>query len=298
MPATNGRLDELSLDLAWSLWTELGVPGSKRNHQDWSVDPEPLLLFTALWSHHDPRLRDEAMLWSVANRRLLSRARLRGLWKAAPDPTRAAFGPLAATIAAHAPGAWAGATTPWRLDRVEARRRVRVDRPAQLRLRLRSLFGVSARAEIMHALVAAPGARFAAGELADATGYTKANMSEELETLELAGLLTRTARANRALFGLRAPDRLRLLAAPIPARFVDWSAALRLVAALAAFDRERPAPTSPAAPVEAARLLKATAADRDRAGFPERPPDAHGRRLVDWLDATAHDYLGALSAGE
>ena len=42
--ASPAPVGEGALALAWSLWTELGVPGWSRRHQDWAIDPEPLIL--------------------------------------------------------------------------------------------------------------------------------------------------------------------------------------------------------------------------------------------------------------
>ena len=37
-------IDEYLLDLAWSLWTELGVAGVQRRHQQYLIVPEELIL--------------------------------------------------------------------------------------------------------------------------------------------------------------------------------------------------------------------------------------------------------------
>lgn len=37
------KLDQSLLDLAWSLWTELGVQGHKRKHQDCLIALEELI---------------------------------------------------------------------------------------------------------------------------------------------------------------------------------------------------------------------------------------------------------------
>lgn len=53
-------LAESALDLAWSLWAELGVSSWTRRHQDWSIEVEPLMAYTAVIAPHDPRLAREA----------------------------------------------------------------------------------------------------------------------------------------------------------------------------------------------------------------------------------------------
>src|SRR5438045_3810519 len=91
-------LGERMLSLAWSLWAEMGVSGWTRRHQDWAIDPEPLILFTALIGERDPRLRDECVTWCVRNSRYISTARLRNLLKAASPALRKQWGPFAATV--------------------------------------------------------------------------------------------------------------------------------------------------------------------------------------------------------
>ena len=41
------EFDALALDLAWSLWAELGVDGAARRHDWQAIDLEPLIIFTA-----------------------------------------------------------------------------------------------------------------------------------------------------------------------------------------------------------------------------------------------------------
>jgi hypothetical protein len=55
MTRASGVLRDKMIDLAWSLWTGLGVPGQIDNHGDCAVDPEPLILFTAGLRDADPR---------------------------------------------------------------------------------------------------------------------------------------------------------------------------------------------------------------------------------------------------
>ncbi len=48
MRSFSAQLQEHALDLTWSLWAELGVSGWRRRHTSHSIDPEPLILFTAM----------------------------------------------------------------------------------------------------------------------------------------------------------------------------------------------------------------------------------------------------------
>ena len=60
------QLDKNLLNLAWSLWTELGVAGIKQNHQDvFLILIEELVIFTSVLTEIDPRLRDESLDWCL-----------------------------------------------------------------------------------------------------------------------------------------------------------------------------------------------------------------------------------------
>ncbi len=184
MSSFSELLDDLALQLAWSLWDELGVRGVIRGrHDDWSIDPEPLIAFTAREGERDPRLRDESTDWCIEHERYLSRARLKSTLRRADPATQAAFGAYAATLSEHTGRSWPGATKARPYEPTARSSLAPLTRPALVRLRLRALFGVGARAEIVHAFVAQPHAQMTAAELARVTGYTKRNVTDELDRL-------------------------------------------------------------------------------------------------------------------
>lgn len=108
MNLSSSAVDNLALDLAWSLWGALGVRSAIRGrHDQWSIDPEPLMAFTAHEGDHDPRLRDESLDWCIQYERYVSRARLRGILRRVDPGTRGAFGSYAATLVEHTGRSWA-----------------------------------------------------------------------------------------------------------------------------------------------------------------------------------------------
>lgn len=223
------RFRQTLLDLAWSLWGELGVSGWSRRHADWAIDPEPLILFTAALADADPRLRDESTDWCIRYGRHISVARLRNLLRDEPSPVRAAFGEYAATVNAHAGLRWPGAT---RARSYRPTGRSKLDdftRPALVALRHRALFGVGARAEIVRAFVARPSASLTAADLAAEVGYTKRNVEKELESLRLAGLLVGTAVRNQVRHRLARPEELLAFVGERPTYFPRWSAIFRIL---------------------------------------------------------------------
>src|SRR2546429_3285061 len=183
--------------LAWSTWAELGVAGWTRSHEDWAVDPEPLILFTAALADTDPRLRDEATDWCIHNWRFVSKVRLRNLLRDEPDEIRASFGELSATVNEHSGAVWPGATDV-RPYKVTGRSSApQLDRASMGWLRLRAMFGLGARTEILRHFLSGHEGAVSVARIAESTGYTKRNVAEECETLERAGVLAVHSVRNR-----------------------------------------------------------------------------------------------------
>lgn len=105
---SSARVTAAAIDLAWSLWRELGVAGVLRRHLDVVVVPEPLILFTGALGARDPRLRDEAIAWSIDHRDLVSANQLNhvftsGRWGVG------AIADVSATVGEHTRLRWPGA---------------------------------------------------------------------------------------------------------------------------------------------------------------------------------------------
>lgn len=232
MSSFSELLDDLALELAWSLWDELGVRGVIRGrHDDWSIDPEPLIAFTAREGDRDPRLRDESTDWCIQHERYLSRARLKSTLRRADPVTQGAFGAYAATLSEHTGRLWPGATKARPYEPTARSSLAPLTSPALIRLRLRALFGVGARAEIVHAFVAQH-AHMTAADLARVTGYTKRNVTDELDRLELAGLLLVAAPSNRFLYRLHHRTALLDFVGGRPKVFPTWEPIFRIATAL------------------------------------------------------------------
>jgi len=192
-----------ALDLAWSLWGELGVPSAARRHSHWLADPEPLLVWTPLVAEHDARLRDEIFRWGHAHADRLSMTRLRGLLHERPTNVAASFGGLAATLAEAGSKGWPQQTgiPPWPRRPKPRRSPCPVDRPALAALRLRALAGVGARADLLTALATHSESWRSARDL-EWLGYTKRSIARLLEELNEAGYLRRRAQRNSMQYTL------------------------------------------------------------------------------------------------
>jgi hypothetical protein len=75
------ELLESLLQFLWRQWSSLGVAGYGDSEDDWVIDPEALLLFSASIARYDQRLFDEILDWLVLNERFINVQRLKAIMK-------------------------------------------------------------------------------------------------------------------------------------------------------------------------------------------------------------------------
>lgn len=290
------QLREHALDLAWSLWAELGVSGWQRSHTSHAIDPEHLILFTSFLGDADPRLRDESTDWCITYGRYVSAARLKNLAQDGPE-VQEAFGRFAATVNAHSNLRWPGASRPRRFARTGRSDVPDFRRPSLIVLRLRALFGVGTRAEIVRAFVADPSASLSAADLAAEAGYTKRNIAEELDALKMAGLLEAIRMRNQLRFRLTRPAELVNLLEELPSTFPRWPSIFRILERLmrTAQEAERLPPSVRA--VEAAKVLHDLDDDLRLVGTEGPVPDSAEQDLWDRLEGWAATLAEAWASG-
>lgn len=236
----------------WTQWAQMGMVLASAPHSGWAVDPEALALTSLEVGREDARLLDEALDWLLVNERLVSAQRLRNLavdphdralvdaalaWLAqwrrksrSPEPTapRAgkqieAFYPASSPAADRVDPAFleAGFLKPWR----EPDRRSQppdLNAPINLALRLRSLLGVGARAEVVRVLLTVDAPWMSVQALTASTAYAKRNVQEAAAALRAAGVAASTTLGNEQRFELPRRRWLDLLELPQPPRHVDW----------------------------------------------------------------------------
>ena len=216
--ATYSDLREHVLDTLWSQWHELGVAATvPRRHSDDFIDPEPLIAFTATHSDLDPRLRDESIDWVLRYGTYVSKARLKNVladWGLLED---ALFREYAATVNARGRAGWPAARAKPLAFRSRARSLLEdLRRPSLISLRIRAIFGVGARAELIRAFLSRPHLAMTAADLSAETSYRKRNVLNELEPLRFAGLVKSFRAVNADRFSLALVDQLAALAGPLP----------------------------------------------------------------------------------
>lgn len=256
----NAQTRELLLDLVWRQWSVLGVAGHGVKEPNWIVDIEALVLVTTVHGRSDPRLFDEMLDWLWSNAQWVNVQRLRNIQKqlalgdgrvlsAVADwlsqrSTLSKWKPLAKEteasqkteplfrLANTRESLWQGELDPifarhgLQRGAVEQREMSRPPNPrpaAVLSWKLRSLFGVQARCEILQWLLTHE--RGHAAEIARATYYYPRTVEDTLREFVASGLVS-SAPTGRAISYWVQSDQwlfLRSWAEPrLFPRWIDW----------------------------------------------------------------------------
>ena len=227
------QLDQHLLNLAWSLWTEVGVAGVVRKSQNVLILMEELVLFTSILSEIDPRLRDEALDWCAQYYRFISVSRLKSLAGDFEEVVKKAFSKFAATLneIAHIDWPVFVPTTPWkvRLSRKSILRPFAS--PALLNLRARSIFGTGSRADLLTFFLVHPNGNFSIAEVAE-IGYSKRNLADVLDDLDFGNLFHRMMQGNQQRYRLRQDSPLFKTLEPIPEYPRPWRLVFKVLLSL------------------------------------------------------------------
>lgn len=249
------QLEEHLFELAWRQWTALGVAGVQRAYGKVAIAPEELIILTATLAVADPRLRDEAMDWCTRYGDFVSTPRLKNLLRAMPAGTTDAFAPFGATVNASSRMRWPASGKPWRVKLSGKSKLPTLDQPALLHLRLRGLFGVTARADVIAAFLSRSDPRLSAADLVE-LGYTKRNIAQTLDSLATSGLLRATRVRNQVRFEWAKRDELARLVEPLPDRIPRWPVIIRFVIGLQELAVRLDPKSDTVAGVEAVKFLR------------------------------------------
>jgi hypothetical protein len=303
MPTSNAsaqlrKVRQQVLDLCSGAWTELGVSGWGRTHQQWAIDPEPLIVFTAGIADQDPRLRDEAMDWCIRNWRHVSVARLRNiLIEQDEEEIHEAWGRFAATVNRAAGVRWPSAATVAPPYRVTERSILRpLTEPSLVFLRMRAMFGLGARTEVLRFLLFNQ-ERASAAALADATNYAKRNVSEACELLVQADVLQAKLVRNRFYYSLTSSDALEDFVGAVPAIVPDWNALFRVIRAILRLAEAAPGLSRDALVVETHQAAQQVEDDLDLLKI-EAPDWVRGSAFLDVWEQWASSLTRDLASGK
>ena len=267
------------LNRAWIQWIALGVD-AVGEHDDAVIDPEALIALTAELGDADARLRDVSTDWCVAYGRYVNGARLKQVAREFRTPPEA-IGEYVATVAAGGGPTWPMATQP--RPEYSSRGKARLDSArsrSRLRIRLRAAFGVNARADVLAALLAAPGNGLSVADLARKTRFAKPSAAFAVDALVLAGLVeARTVGNERRLVLAKPGDILPGIRPPIVQP--DWVARFGVALEVLRLDEQDVMPPSVRA-IEARRVVEGLL---DRIASEALP--------VPYLDAFGDEFSGA-----
>ncbi len=281
------RIRQQALELCWGAWAELGVSGWGRTHQNWAIDPEPLVVFTADIAESDPRLRDEVTDWCVQNWRHVSQTRLRHILTRQSGEALGDWGRFAATVNARAGTRWPLATTERSSYKVTGRSTLRpLTDPSLVLLRMRAMFGLSARTEILRYLLFRHPERATAAMLAETTSYAKRNVADACDVLVQAGVLSSRTVGNRFYFSLADRDSLARFVGTLPDVAPDWSALLRVVATIVRVDETTEELTPEVLVVETHQTIRDISEDLDELDIPAPRRIRGGAVLNEWSQWT------------
>lgn len=255
---------EASLGLLWRQWTLLGVPGyaGDRQGDDYRVvDPESLLLLTSELGRFDARLLDEVLNWLRQHGRFINIQRLKSLQQQHGVGNKRVLSAMAATLLENSrlakwraiemlaetgkgeePLFWNpdgsplpvfGKPDPFfqRFGYFRGMQHPRrdasppkVQSPDLLLIKLRALFGVNARAEIISALLTARSSH--PSGLARRTGYLPRSVQDILNEMAFSGhvIACRPKGSREKFFSLRPGDWNFLITWSEPKfpQWVDW----------------------------------------------------------------------------
>lgn len=310
------RFRELVLDFLWRQWGAVGVAGSSRGEDAWIVDPEALLLVTTTFGRYEPRLFDEVLDWLNTNCQAINLQRLRNL--AQTIGQRSVLNGIAAHLARRTINAkWRSllrdaepATTTelmfpdvpvigepdslfaqngWRRGPVKLRQLSQSPNPdqvANLLFKLRSLFGVQARAEVMAFLLTHQAGHPA--EMAERLAYFPRTIQTTLNDMERSGhvLSGRSGREKR--FWLRRDEWRFLITWQAPHHefpiWIDWASRFAALEAVWRFLSKAELESAPAGvqAIELRATLEKLSPEFLREHV-QTPAGAGGAEFVSWV---------------
>jgi len=229
-----------NLDLLWSWWAELGVPGVERTRSDLVVDLEWLLAFSPGLAAHDARLLNLVHAWAYDHHGWVRARRLERVLDQASEPIVAAFTKWSARLGDEV--AWARTDETTEPSQPVRRLELDLGRPCLAPLRARAVFGTDARPEVLCAMLTTQDTWHHAGSLED-VGTSRRNVARVLSELAEGQLLDHRRAGRRREYRLSDPDALEALLGAAGLRWTSWAAIMGAMAALQRLSAARTSPT-------------------------------------------------------
>ena len=238
------------LELLWKQWTQLGVAGQINAHDNFVLDPEALLIFSAHFARYDQRLYDLVTDWLQCNGESINLPRLKALLKRFPHVDRNSLGFITASVKSKKWQPLAKSLLPkdagvetmffendfvpqpdetalcygFKRNRYVPGNKVMpflTMGNASLLLRLRGAFGMSARAEAILTMLHKEFCRIQ--DVADAGGFSWKAASDVLDELCTSGVAVTLDKNKRGrTYFLKDASAIRSLFGVDTVKFPDW----------------------------------------------------------------------------
>lgn len=254
-----------TLDLLWQHWTTLGVLGGGAEAHAWLLDPEALIAGTMRFGRYDPRLFDAVLDWLTVNGNWISSTRLQRMqkkmlledqrvlsavagvlietvgsvkWKGlrsrevteedsgSPVPLFLRRDDMPLPRGRHEDQVFRGfgfVRPPW--QRRELATPASARKPEALRIRLRGLFGITSRSEILLFLLTHPRAH--PSLVARQVHYAQPPVAKAMAELATSGLIAERRIGREREYGLDTPAWLRFLSLDEIPRWANWALVFR-----------------------------------------------------------------------
>ena len=242
-------LDSIS-ELLWRQWTQLGVAGAVNSKNDWVLDPEALLIFSAHFARYDQRLYDLVIDWLQCNGESINLPRLKALLKRFDHADRKSLGFIVASVKSKKWQQLAKSLLPKdsgvetmffgnefvpKPDETALRYGLKRNQYVQsnkvmpfastgnasLLLRLRGAFGMSARAEAILTMLNKEFCRIQ--DVVDAGGFSWKAASDVLDELCTSGVAVTLDKSKRGrTYFLKDTVAMHTLFGVSTVRFPDW----------------------------------------------------------------------------
>ena len=238
------------LTLLWEQWTQFGVAGAVNSKDDWVLDPEALLIFSAHFARYDQRLYDLVIDWLQCNGESINLPRLKALLKRFDHADRKSLGFIAASVKSKKWQPLAKSLLPKgsgvetmffgnefvpKPDETALRYGLKRNQYVQsnkvmpfastgnasLLLRLRGAFGMSARAEAILTMLNKEFCRIQ--DVADAGGFSWKAASDVLDELCTSGVAVTLDKSKRGRsYFLKDSNTMHKLFEIETVKFPDW----------------------------------------------------------------------------
>jgi len=255
------HLLESMLNILWKQWSTVGLYSNLEQENKFLIDPESLLCVSCFFGRFDPRLFDEVISWLSENGNLLNIDRLKNVLRFFINSETNVLGAVAEYLVKKeqkrkwdrvvhfctkkkkeekiqnlfvakdlVPVPVVGKFDPvflrWGFRRNEVNLRKRIqkidfEKPCNLLLKLRSFFGVNARADIYAFLLFSEGDNSL--QISQKVHFNQRNVYQVLNDLHKSGLVEKKSIGKRSLYTIDHSSWINFFRIEVQLSYVIWS---------------------------------------------------------------------------